>query len=127
MFNVGVIGSKSAPRLVKLTGRMSGDVFIHADGRHFSGNPTQEQLGEWYRPGKTAGIGAAYSVRYSLQAGAHPSGENNSISTSWQTISLDLVLDFGESRGRVLIEIRDNATSTVQAAAQFWADPIYAP
>ena len=127
MFNVGVIGSKGALRLVMLTGRLTGLVSILADGRHYSGTPFQVRPGEWYTPGITTGIGAAYSVRYSLQAGVHPSGENNSISTSWQTISLDRFLDFGESTGRVLIEIRDNATSTVQAAAQFWSISYYAP
>ncbi|SBV37856.1 hypothetical protein STPYR_12799 [uncultured Stenotrophomonas sp.] len=131
MFNVGTISANNRVRLVKLTNR-----YIPSSQAYFQTNGVLQVFnvgdipGEWYAPGPTANIGLGYEGRYALQAGSAPGGGGGAITTNWQVISgtygLILYWNSGFS-GRVLVEIRNKATQAVQASAQIWNSPAYAP
>lgn len=137
MFNVGLIGSKAAGPLVKLTNRFIGfatypQIVFGSDGR-IDVAGLGYVTGEWYVPGELANIGSSYQIRYTLQAGGPPvSGYSDLVATTWADIvavgysGRRVTWDKGAS-GRVLIEIRNKATQEIKAAAQFWSKAGSAP
>ena len=119
----------ASPSLIALTnlalpattfgGGSDGSFTLLNDGRLFyrdAGGTNVTVAGEWYAPGLTASIGASYERRYTTQAGTALSG-----SGEWTSLSANVAATWAFSAGgRALVEIRDVATSTVQASAQFW-------
>lgn len=147
MFNVGIIAQ---PRIgpVNLTDRQLAlwSVYyeddengnpVYAYGYRITLNPAGLlQIGvpgvvvggEWYVP-TTSGIGAGYQVR-----ATHEAGDALSIGSVGSWLALSLIREFGweavgnpsPAGGRVKLEIRDAATSTIQASARIWT-PGYSP
>lgn len=129
MFNIGIIGARGSTSLLKLTSRLltTRQADFQADGRLYL-TSIGTVSGEWYVTGPVLGIGSSYEARYTLQAGSAPVGGAGAMTTSWQTISSTLVLFWDSGvNGRVLVEIRDKATLTIQASAQFWSSAAFAP
>lgn len=136
MFNIGVIGLRASGPLVKLTNRFIGlaaypQIIFSRDGRmDISG--IGYVAGEWYAPGALTDIGLSYQIRYTLQAGTAPlSFTSDTVEVSWTDINgtyggRRIVWDQKES-GRIMIEIRNKATSVVVASAQFWSKASSAP
>lgn len=149
MFNVGIIAQPSI-RPVNLTDRQLELWSVYYDNDEY-GNPlyaygyritfsTDGALrigvpgtivgGEWYVP-TTSGIGAGYQVRATHEAG-DPLHAGSSSVGSWLALSStcyfgwEAVGNPSPPGGRVKIEIRDVATSTIQASARIWT-PGYSP
>ena len=140
MFNIGLLVGRAGP-LIKLTDRMIPQYFaggewrselrLQGDGTMLYLTPSQVAVsGEWFAPGATAGIYADYQCRATHLAGSNPTtttpgwviGQWNDLLSGPNTMRF-----FGNTKGRFLLEIRDKATSTIQASARIWNHPDYAP
>ena len=130
MFNVGILAARrSAPKLVNLTsaqvGPFGGSSALRMQGngvfeRYVTTNAYTPIPGEWYVPGPVGGIGSQFQYRTTLGAGV-PLDAGQTYG-GWVTIGVGTASIFwiGNKQGRILLEIRDVATQTVQASAQFW-------
>lgn len=143
MFNVGIIASRRPAPALNLSNRQlepygydaggyteyEFSVELWSDGRlrHSRSNGYTLLTTEWRANGAQAGFGNGYEARRVLQAGSAPAGP-----TGWVSLSSNRMwywlrdLSGYNATGRILIEIRDTATQTVQASAQFWG-PGFAP
>jgi len=79
----------------------------------------------WHVNRPMSGVGENFQIRFTLQAGSVTAG--GSTFNTWLALSTNCyILMDAVTAGRVLVEIRDIATSTVQASSRFWKKP-YAP
>lgn len=140
MFNVGIVASgRSAPR-VKLTDRelvigyTSGDATYRYRAVFDPSGVLQVQAGEVLAPvageWKLSGATSDYEIRISQQAGnlptaSPPVGTWGGLSSPTRFLQWSSQLGV-PTGGRILVEIRDNATQTIQASARFWTQG-YAP
>lgn len=138
MHSIGIIAAKVG-KLIKLTGGLltAGGSVSAAQRVTFFTNGTlalgpqstaANVTGEWFQT-VTTGIGSSYQARIVPETGA-PTFSASDIGGAfvggpnvWGSLSAQsFVAPFrGSATGRVRIEIRDSATSTLQASAQFWS------
>lgn len=140
LHSIGIVAAKKKDVLVKLTSTAlpeytAGDYYgytlrFFSDGTFSVSAFNTPVADEWYTLRPQTGIGSDYSVRFTMQAGNQPNYRASNAGV-WVGISGSRLYTWEEegappNGGRVLIEIRDNTTSTIQASAQFWT-PGYAP
>lgn len=83
--------------------------------------------GMWWTGPTTSNIGGQFEFRITKEAG-DTVGVNIGTFGTWRTGYHALYFDSGTyGKGRVLVEIRDRATSTIRASARFWRGSQYAP
>ena len=140
MFNVGII-ARRPQNPIKLVDRQVGRYAtsqynrreygfqLNSNGQLYYSTPSGYILasGEWFSQAPLADIGTSYEALVTTEAGTSISGFigtwisiANQRSWVWTANNVDPPV------GRVLLEIRDVATQTVQASARFWG-PGFAP
>lgn len=142
MFNIGIVAARKPQRLVALSNHYLGAipggerrVSFWGDGRvGVSQDGTYDFLfvpGQWHINSPAAGLNVGWQIRATHQAGNVPdAGTLN----SWANITFAVAPNNGSNwrwvnpalGGRILIEIRDTATQTIQASGRFWTAG-YAP
>lgn len=144
MFNAGIIASRRSQRLVALTDHYAGAdpsgqkrLFFYGNGTlHITQDGTYDKLivpAEWHINSPSPGLNVGWQIRATHQAGQVTDVGNLN---SWVNMSaatppsLPSPSNWGWTNsgtgGRILIEIRDTATQTIQASARFWTTG-YAP
>ena len=106
-----------------LTPTVATNVVFNTNGTHTlgtTGSPVNVP-GEWYTTSPVVGIGSSYQARFVVEAGSAPltAGAFTGGNGIWGTISAASTLQATVGT-RYRVEIRDIATSTLQASAQFW-------